>query len=517
MATSVETQPTVRDVGRALLRHKKKMAAFFVVTMGLVVVALALWPPTYASEAMLYVRPGREQLTLDPVTTTDETIHMERLESRTITSVMRLLESRVIAERVVDELGAEAILNPTADAPAGSIPVDTITRSLGKWLGRAAEEQPDTEGQRNLAVLQVVDSITVAAPEESNVISVTCTADSPLLAQSITAEYCTSFLREHARLSRTQGTHAFFSEQVELLAQQLASAERELREAKNEYDLLGIEGQREILEAEVREVEIAALDAESSLSAAEARVEFLKQQLRETSPTLVTETVSGFGHLATDSIRERLFELEVAESDVLANHTPNHPRAVAIRKQLAEVRAIMEAQPESRSQVTDSLNPTYQAVEQSLVYGLADAAAFSAKSTMLAQQQQRLQQRIDAMNTQAMHVAQLERSAEILEAAYRAYADKLEVARIDEAIVDERLSSINIVQPATMDREPVSPQRRIIFAAGLLFASLGSLGIALFAEHLDDTLRDPEDVEGQLDLPVLHTVARVHRRAAITV
>ena len=122
-----------------------------------------------------------------------------------------------------------------------------------------------------------------------------------------------------------------------------------------------------------------------------------------------------------------------------------------------------------------------------------------------------MQQRTRDLNEHEVLIADLERQVIIAETSYRSYMDHLEQVRIGDALEVDRISNVNVVQPPSLIRTPVSPKPTLILGAGLLVAVFGALGLALGSEYLDNSLRTPEDLESQLGLPVLSSIPRASR------
>src|SRR5205807_9456619 len=89
------------------------------------------------------------------------------------------------------------------------------------------------------------------------------------------------------------------------------------------------------------------------------------------------------------------------------------------------------------------------------------------------------------------------------ESHYRRYAENLEQAQIDRALEAERISNISIVQPPTYDPEPVRPRLPVYFGLGLFVAVLGSLGLAVLAEHRNPAPRPPAEPDALGGFPAL--------------
>jgi len=76
----------------------------------------------------------------------------------------------------------------------------------------------------------------------------------------------------------------------------------------------------------------------------------------------------------------------------------------------------------------------------------------------------------------------LQQEVEVLQASYGTYLERREQARIAQALERERISNVNVIQPASYVSQPVSPKRGLIFAVALFVAATGGIGTTLLAE-----------------------------------
>ena len=511
IAEGTESTLTLREIFRVLFRQKKKVLLFFFLTISLVMAFIVAWPRTYESEAKLYIRVGRESVTLDPTATTGQVIDVEISHEHEIRSFMEILKSRMIAERVVSMMGTDTILNRS----------DGQTKKKNgvpfAWLARlkASIGTLDPISDREKAIIQIRQTTEISVSKDSNVISISGKAQSPRLAQEIVTALSQSFLDEHLRLSRTRGSHAFFSEQTKLLDDQLMQATYELRDAKNLYGLLSIDGKRSMLEHHIEQVEDQVLKLETDLTYSEKKLHELQTTVHSLSPTVVTQSVSGFGHGATDGMRQQLYGLEIRERELLSKFHGEHPHLVAIRTQRQEVQEILAQQPDQRAQTTIAVNQTHQLLEQQRLAEKTTLASLRAKGISLDQQRERLQEELRTTNDHEIRIVQLQRQVELWESKYRTYSENLEQARIDQALQAERISSINIVQPATYTGQPVSPKKRLTLVLGLALATFGGIALALIAEYLDHSFSTSAEVERQLQVPVLLSIPRTSRYGVV--
>jgi len=497
-----------RDMARALYRHKGKAFLFFLLAVGGAVAAALLIPPRYVSEAKVFVRLGRESVALDPTATTGPTVSVYEPREIEINSIIEVLRSRAIAEKVVEKLTPERIL--------GDAKQETLLASVSLPAGISPSKAvPSQEQLTSDAIDEVDDSLDVYAPKRSTVISLAYEADSPELAQLVVDTVIEVYLAEHARIHRTAGSYDFFDEQEKLLREKLEGANAALRDAKNAIGLGSIEGRRETLQSMLGAIEsqIAATEAEAAGSKAKAAR--LDETVSLLPQRMTVQEVSGIANVAADSMRQVLYQLELEERDLRSKYTDDHPQVIAKRQQLEEARKIHSVQAPERKQSTNAVNPNRQQLEFQLLAEQAVSTSLLAKLDELKTQRDLVLDELKSLNYAEIKIQDLQREAQLLDISYRSYSEKLEQARIDDALERVRISNVNVVQPASYDGDPIKPQKALIVAFGLAVGVFGSLAIALTADHLDASFRSSDDVEQQLELPVLVSVPRVAGRGAL--
>jgi polysaccharide biosynthesis protein PslE len=490
---------SLRDAGRVLSRHKGKMLLFFSGTMALVVAGLIWYPRTYQSEARLFLRLGRESVSLDPTATLSQVVAVDGSRESEINSELDILRSRLLLEHVVDQLGSEAIVG-SADENAGWSP-SAAKAAVSKWLNGDIS-------QRERAVAQLESMIWLSTPRKSNVISVGCRAGDPAQAQHILQAFLDAYSTEHVKVNRTVGSHDFFVQQSEFARAQLDKATQDLRDVKNDAGLASIEGQRQTVQAQADTIEVAILANLRAMSSTEAQIASLERALGELPPQLLAEETAGLPNVAADNMRNELYKVQIQEKDASARLTDAHPQVIALRKQVAETQKILDEQESRRSQTTQRLNPVHQSVHTNLMTAQAQHAANKAEAEALEKQKATVQQRIRALNEQEFRITNLTRQVQLLEASYRNYANNREQARIDQALETGRISNVNVAQPPSFVAKPTSPRFLMTLVLGFVIATTGSVVLAFAAEYLDGSMRRPEQIEQELGIPVLFSVPR---------
>lgn len=486
MSDNQVSTSSLQDLLGLASRHAKKTVVFCLLTWSVAIGIIAYHARSYESVAKLYVRVGREMATLDPSATTGQTVAVRVDQQKEVNSLLDILESRGIAERVVDEVGVETILAGSNDAKSSTFPLAEGVRSVRSSLGELKAFVSDPVSERENAVTRVENMTEVSAPRESTVITIICKAGSPELAQEIASAMTGIFLDEHLRLCRTKGTHLFFDEQSQLLREQLTEASRELAARKNEFQLLSVDGERRIIAEELKSVRLKVLDSERELTASDQKVRHLEETIASVPPE-ITETVTGFSRDAWTAMRDKLYGVEILVSGLRSKYTDAHPAVGAVADQHQKLSNILESQPEERTQVTTVQNPTRQAVEVELLSERATLASLQAMIETLAEQQAEVVEELELLNEQEWQIARLEREVELLHSSYQTHAEKAEEARIYDALEAQKISSINVVQEANFVGKPVSPNKRFILLAAVAVSMFGGLGLALLSEN-----RNPE-------------------------
>ena len=522
---------SLRYIYQAVFRHRGKAALCFLAVVTAVALFTFLSPREYRSEGKLFVRLGRENATLDPTATFGQNsiIALPQSRENEINSVVEILQSRVLLEKVVDGLGPAAILNPggASDSSDGAVAEKNaggMMQRAGVQVGqvfavgkRLLGQLSSTAGldDRERAVLELGKRVKVEAAKRSNVIQIAYQGPTPKLSQTVVAKLIDSYLDEHLRLNRAHGSHEFFADQTNRLRAELSNREAELRDMKSKTGLASPAAQRELMVARIGRLEDELLHAESSRSVAEAKVRELREKLAKLPETEVTNETSGFNNEGTDRMREQFYALQVREKEAQAKYTDDHPKMQQIHEQIATSRAVLDDEERGRRQVTKEPSRLHHQVELSLLGEEPALASLDAEAEQLRSQLAAERRDLTKLNENELRLAALQREVDLIEADYRKYSANLEQARIDQQLESQRMSNISIAQPASLEPRPVRPRTMLNLLLGLLAGTLGGVALPLALEQLDRSVRTPEDIEKGLDLPTLAVIPRLKPRQLV--
>lgn len=480
--------PGLGEIRTAAELHWKKGV---VVAAGLFVAIAAITfvlPRTYYSEAKLLIKTGGWENTLDATGTTGQAVSYFEPRENEINSILELIQSRAVAEGVVDLLGVDAILH------GGPIPDLNQTA--------AATKANVSEAARQQAVAALEKQMTIWIPKRSNTIGLRCETSSPQLAQAINAAYISAYQRVHVEANSSKGSYEFFVEQQRLLREKWEQATAALRDAKDQLGVSTLSARRTALESQLSDVQKGLLANETDTAATTGRVASIRKSLDQT-PKFTETARAENANAAADTMRGNLYTLQIKQKELLARYTADHPLTRDINDQVSALEALLNKEGRTRVQSTTSLNPAWSQLESSLLQETAKLDSLSAGTARLQEQQKTLGAELRRLNNDEIRLGQLQQAADIAEKSCLETSQRLEQARIQRELAEQRITKVNVFQSPSFVSKAIAPKRSLILALGA-FVSL-CCGVATIAgcAWIGRRFQSLEDLSRRLQLPVI--------------
>ena len=436
----------------------RRKVAFLVssvlVAMG-VFVALLLVPRSYESKARLFVRVGRESVSLDPTATTGQMMAVYDSRKSEVESVLDMLDSRDLLEAVISKIGAEVNADEPIESPL----------------------------QQARLIKSLAESITHDRNNNSNIITVTCKSRTPELARQILTEYLAAFREEYMQAHRTDGSLEFFEEQTQLLSQRLESVQEVLSKKRNSLNVGSIPKQRENLQLLLGDIETQLFTATANAAESRTRIETTRRLRNELPQRMLATNVET--NSAFDQGREKLHELQIQESELRQRYTPSHPRMLALKDQMVSAQKILDEYSQTSSSRDDAIGPVRQQLELDLLQQEAQAAAVVSRIKSLSEQKAEIYKRIRTLNEHEGPLQSLQDEVALLQNKHLAYAERLEQSRINQDLSKALISNVNEIQPPSLIPDPVSPRRKTVMGLGILFAGICGCVVVISLELID--------------------------------
>jgi len=129
------------------------------------------------------------------------------------------------------------------------------------------------------------------------------------------------------------------------------------------------------------------------------------------------------------------------------------------------------------------------------------------KEKELTEEEEKLQyeKRLEKLPDKELRLARLERTVRVSENIYLLLLEKHQEARINEVM---EFGDIRIIDKALAPDEPIKPRKMLNLAIGGILGLMAGVMLAFFGEYMDNTIKNTEDVERILNLPILGVIPK---------
>jgi polysaccharide biosynthesis transport protein len=196
--------------------------------------------------------------------------------------------------------------------------------------------------------------------------------------------------------------------------------------------------------------------------------------------------------VASDSVvlgfNSQVASLTVDLSRLSEKFKEGHPEVQKVQAQIAQVKKAKDAR---ATEIVAGLNAEFQQLRKR---ELELRAAIDGQKSQAALQSRK-----------ATELETIKKEADSAKGLYEVLLQKLNETDIAASI---RSNNATVVEKAAPPLTPVRPQKRKIAAMSLLLGLALGVGLVLARDYLDNTLRDPEEIERYLHLDLLAAVPR---------
>ena len=306
----------------------------------------------------------------------------------------------------------------------------------------------------------------------------------------------------------------FLNQQIIEYDKKLAAAETRLADFKREHAGLvpGSTGDYFArLHAETDELDKDRL----ALTVAEKRRDELQRQLAGEMPVMgAAGSASGRMGGGADTAT-LILETQARLDELLLRFTDKHPDVIAARRQLDELKARQKAElaavrrgDQSAIAATGlAANPVYQGMRLQLSQIDVEIAA---ARQQVADQENKIAEQRKLINTAPQVEAEYERlnrDYSVTHSQYQALVERMSRARLSDKADATGVVRFEVVDPPTVDPEPVFPKRTKLILEVLGAGLAAGLGVAYLMHQLRPVFSSPRQLTEVTQLPVLGSVS----------
>ncbi len=503
-----EPQGSLRDILSVLFRHKWRMILFFFAVSAPITAYVLSRPEIYESEAKILIKTRSESVAVD---------------SETVSPIMgpggdpyriqeAILQSRTLAEKVVDQVGPDKILGEesglTVNTPSVGQRVRQGINGFLQILGREVPAPPPPLTPREKAIRRLFKNLKSSGRD--NILTITYQDVDPKRAHDVLNCVVTVHLQRHIEINKPEVTPEFYAQQCAVAELNLEAKEQELEQLQSTLNVDSIDENIRGFVSQISEIEssIATLDAE--INASHTMIAFIEDRLRKLAQTEEGVSQPGVPTSPTAAfLRQRLVELKLQESDLSSKYHDSARPLIDLRKQIEFTEAALREEEKKLEQqavlqISTGITPAVQTPEIMLQNEQAQLAAREAQKKALLEQLAKCQADLKTLRANEGKLKKLQREIQDLEQTYLVCRDNLERARTLVSLERDRVSNLRVIQPATMPTGPkqTRKERYRNIALGIFLGLFGSIGLAFFLEYLDHTMKTQSDAKKRLSLPM---------------
>lgn len=499
-----------RDLLRLFFIFRREFRIACALTVLMAVGGAFLMSPKFESESRLLVKAGRENLTvpldagdrqtvLAPTTQRDPIIDEEKMLTGrpVVLQVARLYLQEMASQPPPQSLWKRVKLQVKKGLDAVLDGVRTVTQ----WLGLTEAQSPEDRLASKLA-----DRFTVSHGPGSNVMELRFLWDDPLVAQRVMQTWVKVYLDERTAVLGRKSLVTFYEGKVSDADQQIESGKALWRERLEKIQGVSAQERIDTLTKRLNDLRTRRAEIVAERDALQQGLSYASGRARNLPRETVSERDVGYGPTWL-ALNNQLAELKRQRIDALRTFKETAPTIVSINEAIAALESQLKAEGKSvqrsEKRTPNELGSTIERNQLEKSVRLAELNTFSASydKEITALEQARRQ-----VLANEPELARLEQALAVAEKSRVLYLDNLEKARIDQALDDNRINNIAVIESATFNPARVSPKSLLLLMLALPAGALVGLLVIYLRSLADQRIHDGGRVEQRFGVPLWSTI-----------
>lgn len=371
-----------------------------------------------------------------------------------------------------------------------------LSRSLIETVMKKLRLDQDPRYMKELEPIAVLtDDISVSPIRMTRLVDVEVEHTSPQKAADIANTLASEYIEQNGvqRQKKTLDTVFFLRNQATALEQEVAKAEENIQAYRMQTKHVSLESNFNIIAEALQQSQSRFADAKVRAHTGQTTVEEMEKHIAAGKPLAMFPTIAMDSQIK--SLQTQLTELENDMAGWGKRYKSKHPTMIQVSSKIEEVRRSVDR---TAKQVAETLR--------------SDARLASAAHENLANTVKEWEDKQMEWNKDKMSYDQLMRKAETCKALYN-----LVLARMKEVelVQKDKANNIRVVDPAIQPQIAVKPRIVLTLVIGAVGGVLVALGLALFVNYLDDSIKSQDDVETYLRLTFLGYIPNIKSNSVV--
>ena len=493
-----EKEIDLREYFRILIKRRWVIITLFMVTVLLAAVKTFTTTPIFQATAKIIIEKENPNLV-----SIEEVMAMDSTGTDYYQTQYKIIESRTVAREVIHRLDLEKspeFVSQPEDTFLSNIiyNIKTTLKDAKNWIAALLKTGKDKTSSNSAIgddtffdsglVSAFVDRITVSPIENSRLVDVSVEAKDPVMAARMANELVKAYIDKNLeiKLTATRDAAKWLSSRIDDGRKKVETAENALLRYKEENQIItSFSSDVENITAQkLAELNTQLAEAESLRVEAETR--YSQAISLENNPDML----DSIPEVITNDVVKEIKKMEVAlynrMSELSKKYGRNHPQMKAIESELADLKKRKKV--EARRVISSLKNQ----------YKLALAKEDSLKRALGRQKAESLD-----LNKKAVQFGVLKREAESARHMYEMLIKRFKETSLTEEM---KTGNIRVIDKAEIPQFPIKPKTSRNLMLSVIIGLMFGIGSALFLEHLDNTIKMPEEIKEYLKIPFLGPV-----------
>ena len=446
-----------RDYISILLRRKWTIVLFFVITVTLITCITFTQTPVYrASSTVIVDVASPDILAVKDIIKLGETNYLAY--KAYIETQQEIIKSRRVAHQVMKSLG----LRKKEEFIKAKDPIDTLIKKLK-----------------------------VELVKDTRILRISVEDEDPKEASRIANEFAKVYVNSNISLKIQASTDAegWLKKEGEQQKAKVRETEMSLQDYREKNDIVSVMDKENIINDTLAKLNANYLDAQKKRIQTEATYRSLAEikgeiKLENLPNTLADHEI--FTQLKKEYLNQQALLIEYSKV-----YKDKHPKMVKLLENITYLESRIKSEIETIK--TDVKTEYDQAVEGEL----------KLKSNLEEKKKESL-----ALERNIIGYNALKRELETNERMLDIVLNRLKETAISNQM---QTNNVRVQDLAEIPRKPIRPKKQLNVMFSIVLGMIGGIGLALFKEYMDITIKDSNDIATMIQLPVLGSVPRIRQ------
>lgn len=467
-----EDSINLREYWAIIVKRKWTVISFFLIVLIAVVTATFLMTPVYRASLTLQIERTVAKIVEFKNVRPDEASQDKDFYQ----TQYELLKSRTLAERVMGQLGLmEHPLFSGKKEPG-------LFESISAWAGNKENARRDASKNHKPDMVQnFLNHLTVEPVRNSRLVKVNFDSPDPELSARVANAMADVFIKLNLerRIDTSSYAKTFLEERLQQIKSKLEDSERQLVDFARQEAIINVDDKQTAVSQRFQELNSALGKATQERVEAEAQY----QQIQASKSKAVDKIL---GNVSIQKLKEFKAKLENDYMEGLQVYKPAYPKMQQLEAQIAEIQARINTEV---SNVVAAVNSTYETARYK-------------ENMVLAQLNESKRELLDLQGRSIQYTI-LKRETDTNRQLYDGLLQRLKEVGVAGGA---DTNNVSVVDKAEVPNHKFKPSLRFNALIAALIGLFGGIGLAFLFEHLDDTVKQPEDLERLLGIATLGVI-----------